>query len=117
MKMGFLTFKLLISMGIFLFDIRETSLKSREALYSTQHFNEENIEENLKKFKGHIELDPPNNNIYKVEGVIHRDNSQEKLYFNINNILLRGGILMNVDHIYGLVIYTGKNTKIMRNIK
>jgi len=34
---------------------------------------------------------------------------------DINNILLRGSSLRNTDYIYGIVIYTGHNSKIMKN--
>lgn len=30
-------------------------------------------------------------------------------------LLYRGTKLMNTDYIYGLVVYTGKNSKIMKN--
>ena len=33
----------------------------------------------------------------------------------MSNILLRGCALKNIDFIYGLVIYTGHDTKIMLN--
>ena len=68
------------------------------------------------KIRGHIDVDQPNDNIYYVEGTVHLD-GEEKACFDINNILLRGGTLKNVDYIYGLVIYTGKETKLMKNIK
>lgn len=65
---------------------------------------------------GYLEVDPPDNNIYKAEGRVEflgddRDN------FDINNIILRGGTLKNVDYIYGIVIYSGKDTKLMQNIQ
>jgi hypothetical protein len=31
--------------------------------------------------------------------------------------LTKGGALKNVDYVYGLVVYTGKDTKIMQNIQ
>ena len=61
------------------------------------------------------EVDQPNENIYEIEGTLFI-NSQ-KYYFEVKNILLRGGKLTNVDYVYGLVIYTGKDTKLLQNIK
>lgn len=93
----------------------ESSLKPRESMIIFQDLVKD--EKDLVKIKGsHLVVDPPDNNIYKVEGCLHLKN-YEKSYFDINNILLRGGTLKNVDYIYGIVIYTGRETKIMKNIQ
>ncbi len=39
--------------------------------------------------KGQIEVDNPNNNIYKIEGTITNLVTNEKVNFETNNILLR----------------------------
>ena len=62
----------------------------------------------------YIEVDQPNMNIYVIEGDINFKG--EKIYFDIKNVLLRGGRLKNVDYVIGVVIYTGIDTKIMKNI-
>ncbi len=62
----------------------------------------------------YIEVDQPNMNIYIIEGDIVF--KEEKIYFDIKNVLLRGGRLKNVDYVIGIVIYTGIDTKIMKNI-
>jgi len=64
---------------------------------------------------GSIEIDLPNDNIYKVDGIANINNNQ--IHFDINNILLRGAVLKNVDCIYGIAIYTGIDTKFMKNVK
>jgi len=92
----------------------ETTLKPRETMVLFQNIVKS--ERDLIKIKGVIEIDPPDNNIYKIEGSVLIP-GYEKCFFDINNILLRGTSLKNVDYIYGLVIYTGKDTKIMKNIK
>jgi len=93
----------------------ESSLKARESLFIFQDIFKS--EKELKyKIRGHIDVDQPNDNIYHVEGTVRLD-GEEKACFDINNILLRGGTLKNVDYIYGLVVYTGNETKIMKNIK
>jgi magnesium-transporting ATPase (P-type) len=93
----------------------ESALKPREAMIIFQDLVKD--ENDLIKLKGsHLVVDPPDNNIYKVEGCLYLKN-YEKSYFDINNILLRGGTLKNVDYIYGIVIYTGRETKIMKNIQ
>jgi len=37
--------------------------------------------------------------------------------FSMDNMLLRGSILRNTDCIYGMVIYSGQNTKVYQNLK
>jgi hypothetical protein len=39
------------------------------------------------------------------------------IFFFLIFKISKGGILRNVDYIYGMIIYTGKETKIMKNIK
>jgi magnesium-transporting ATPase (P-type) len=44
------------------------------------------------------------------------DNENEPLIFEgAKQLLYRGARLKNTKHILGLTIYTGKNTKIMKN--
>jgi magnesium-transporting ATPase (P-type) len=64
----------------------ESALKARETpiLYQELVFKEVD----LKKLKGVVEIDQPDNNIYKVEGTIMIEN-YEKCHFDVNNTLLR----------------------------
>ena len=108
----------------------ETSLKQREALIYTQKiFLNKKIpkdENNLKKIFTNIhcnedkkncfiEVEQPNKNIYAINGSI-TFNENEKIFFDIKNTAIRGARLKNTNFIYGLVIYTGNETKIMKNI-
>lgn len=43
------------------------------------------------------------------------DGEMQKLPLNINNLLLRGCILRNTEWALGLVVYTGKDTKVILN--
>lgn len=89
----------------------ESALKPKQALNFSQNF-----QNSLNQLRGEIEVDPPNNNIYSFEGVVIFE-EQEKVYVNIEHLLLRGGRLKNVKEVDGLVVYTGKETKMMKNIK
>ena len=62
----------------------------------------------------YIEVDNPTKNIYEIEGTVFIQ--KEKHYFTIKNTLLRGARLKNVDYVYGIVIYSGQDTKMMKNI-
>ena len=96
----------------------ETALKPRETIYYTQ----KNLKKNsYKSFKTHlnpqncfVEVDLPNADIYEISGTIVINNQNN--YFDSKNVLLRGSRLKSVDYIYGIAIYTGKETKLMKNI-
>ena len=97
----------------------ENALKPREAFNLTQ----KNVKNKIKKiydifdYKNehfYIEVLPPNKDIYNIEGTVFYDNN--KNYITIKNILLRGARLKNVDYVYGIVIYSGPDTKLMQNI-
>jgi len=39
----------------------------------------------------------------------------EKISLSVENLLLRGSSLRNTDWVIGVVVYTGHDTRIMRN--
>ena len=76
--------------------------------------------ENYNSFD--IYLEQPNKNIYKLDGFViekneNINNNDKKHFFNKDNVLLRGASLKNVDYVYGIVLYSGKDTKLMQNIE
>ena len=98
----------------------ETTLKPRESIYLTQ---QKLKYESPKTFRNilnpindncYIEVDNPSKDIYEIEGTIFFKG--KKTYFDSKNILLRGSRLKNVNYVYGVAIYTGKDTKLMLNI-
>jgi len=98
----------------------ETTLKHREAIDLTQKKLKYEHPKSFTNIFGannnnfYIEVDQPSKNIYEIEGTIFFKG--QKTFFNSKNILLRGSRLKNVDYIYGISIYTGKETKLMLNI-
>ena len=98
----------------------ETTLKPREAiLYTQQKLKYESPKTfsnilNSNNDNCYIEVDIPSKDIYEIEGTIFFKG--KKTYFDSKNVLLRGSRLKNVDYIYGVAIYTGKETKLMLNI-
>lgn len=67
-----------------------------------------------------LECEPPNNKIYNFDGTLTIQNSmriheKELISINEENVLLRGTKLVNTEWIYGLVIFTGIDTKIEQN--
>ena len=99
----------------------ETTLKPREAIYTTQKKLNSEKPATFSKLLNpannncYIEVDNPSKDIYEIEGTIFFKG--EKTYFDSKNILLRGSRLKNVRYIYGVAIYTGSDTKLMLNIK
>ena len=97
----------------------ENALKPREAFSFTQK-KVRNKAKTIKKIFDYnnqhfcLEILPPNKNIYNIEGTVFCDN--KKNYITIKNVLLRGARLKNVDYVYGIVLYSGHDTKLMQNI-
>jgi len=63
----------------------ETGLKPREAVYKMQNILNE--EKDLTNLKGEISVDPPNDNIYAINGSLNYENNMH--YFSVTNTLLR----------------------------
>ncbi|KAF0715850.1 Aste57867_3139 [Aphanomyces stellatus] len=94
----------------------ETNLKLRQALPATMGTLRETHD--LDKIKGTVVCETPNPYINKFAGnidvwVAGQDWPKEPL--SIKNILLRGCTLRNTDWVYGLVLNTGSDTKIMQS--
>lgn len=72
----------------FIYIFRETTLKPRESVSCFKEFTNPEKIELLKNVSGFVEVDPPNNNLYAVEGTIILE-SGKKFNYDINQILLR----------------------------
>ena len=62
---------------------------------------------------GEIVCEPPNNHLNKFEGVLNW--KDEKFALDNEKLLLRGCVLRNTGWCFGLVIFAGKDTKLMMN--
>lgn len=63
---------------------------------------------------GEVECDPPNNELYVFNGMYIK--AGRTIPLDNECILLRGAVLRNTEHVYGLVVYTGKETKLSKNM-
>ena len=102
----------------------ETNLKMKNAEPHLQsHFKSESAIVEHGKWDGEILCEQPNNAIYKFEGNMklwfHEDDKgteEKSISLNADNILLRGSTLRNTEKVYGVVVFTGHDTKVMRNL-
>lgn len=72
----------------------------------------------LERMKGgYVECENPNDILYKFEGTMGLGGDQKDVIvpLNTDQMLLRGSSLRNTDFAYGLVVFTGHETKIMKN--
>lgn len=88
-----------------------------------------NSEEDIKQFKGDITCQGPNEYLYKFEGNLtfepadkkymeddsSYDGGEVQIPLDANQMLLRGSSLRNTEYVYGIVVYTGHESKIMKN--
>lgn len=98
----------------FLFNLtkhnRETNLKVREALPRTKNDTTEQL---LAKLNGQLTGEIPNTNLEKYAGVLKL--GPEQLALENKNIVLRGCLIRNTKVVHGLVVFAGRDTKLMQN--
>ena len=88
----------------------ETNLKRKQALEATMSLNEEHC---FHSFKAFIQCEDPNEKLYSFLGTLYYNEQQYPL--SPQQILLRDSKLRNTSYIYGTVIFTGHDTKVMQN--
>ncbi|KAM0908005.1 hypothetical protein ACQ4PT_015722 [Festuca glaucescens] len=88
----------------------ETNLKIKQALEVTLDLQEDASFGNLKPI---IKCEDPNANLYSFVGIVEWKGMQHPL--SPQQLLLRDSKLRNTDYIYGAVIFTGHDTKVMQN--
>jgi magnesium-transporting ATPase (P-type) len=89
----------------------ETNLKIKQCLVETAAMGQR--EDLLWEFNGEIICEPPNNLLNKFDGTLIWRNQRYPL--DNEKVLLRGCVLRNTQWCYGLVIFAGKDTKLMQN--
>ncbi|XP_044489526.1 putative phospholipid-transporting ATPase 9 [Mangifera indica] len=88
----------------------ETNLKLKQALEVTSFLQEDS---DFRDFKAIIKCEDPNANLYSFVGTMEFEEQQHPL--SPQQFLLRDSKLRNTDYIYGVVIFTGHDTKVMQN--
>ncbi|GMH31210.1 hypothetical protein Nepgr_033053 [Nepenthes gracilis] len=88
----------------------ETNLKLKQALEVTSVLSEES---NFRDFRANIRCEDPNANLYSFVGTMEFEEQHHPL--SPHQLLLRDSKLRNTDHVYGAVVFTGHDTKVMQN--
>lgn len=86
----------------------ESNLKTRYARQETQV-----KQPDINPLSGCVVCEPPTRNIYEFSACMELDNGEFAL--GPSNVILRGCELKNTLWIVGVVVYAGKDTKVMKN--
>ncbi|XP_077516443.1 ATPase phospholipid transporting 8B isoform X2 [Amblyomma americanum] len=89
----------------------ETNLKCRQATPDTAEMSNDN--QLLGRFDGEIICEAPNNNLSRYEGTLFWQGQTYPL--DNDKLLLRGCVLRNTHWCYGVVVFAGRDTKLMQN--
>eukprot|EP00730_Choanoeca_flexa_P004838 TRINITY_DN11817_c0_g1_i2.p1 TRINITY_DN11817_c0_g1~~TRINITY_DN11817_c0_g1_i2.p1 ORF type:complete len:1157 (+),score=344.14 TRINITY_DN11817_c0_g1_i2:140-3610(+) len=94
----------------------ETNLKIRQGLPATANII---AREAVRRLAGSVECEPPNERLYKFVGNLNLETADgtTKLPLGPDQLLQRGAQLKNTPWVYGLVVYTGHESKLLKNAK
>ena len=93
----------------------ETNLKIKQASPLTAHLTSPGL---VTSLHGSLRSEQPNNSLYTFEGtldLVTETGAPRQVPLGPDQILLRGAQLRNTPWLYGLVVFTGHETKLMRN--
>nr|XP_043636398.1 probable phospholipid-transporting ATPase 4 [Erigeron canadensis] len=88
----------------------ETNLKVKRSLETTLTLDDDST---FKDFRGTIKCEDPNPNLYTFVGNLEYE--RQVFPLDPTQILLRDSKLRNTGHIYGVVIFSGHDSKVMQN--
>jgi phospholipid-transporting ATPase len=92
----------------------ETNLKIKQALPETSTMVSSS---ELSRLGGRLRSEQPNSSLYTYEATMtmQAGGGERELPLNPEQLLLRGATLRNTPWIHGVVVFTGHETKLMRN--
>jgi phospholipid-transporting ATPase len=93
----------------------ETNLKIKQAAHQTAHLTSPPLVNGLQ---GTLRSEQPNNSLYTYEGTLELRTAggvARQVPLGPDQLLLRGAQIRNTPWLYGLVVFTGHQTKLMRN--
>ena len=92
----------------------ETNLKIKQAIPETANLVSPN---DLSRLSGRVRSEQPNSSLYTYEATLTMSagGGEKELPLAPDQLLLRGATLRNTPWIHGIVVFTGHETKLMRN--
>ncbi|KAL4878993.1 hypothetical protein BJY04DRAFT_229508 [Aspergillus karnatakaensis] len=92
----------------------ETNLKIKQGIPETSHLVSP---ADLSRLSGRVRSEQPNSSLYTYEATLtmHAGGGEKELPLAPDQLLLRGATLRNTPWIHGVVVFTGHETKLMRN--
>lgn len=92
----------------------ETNLKIKQAIPETAHLVSPS---DLSRLSGRIRSEQPNSSLYTYEATLtmNAGGGEKELPLAPDQLLLRGATLRNTPWIHGIVVFSGHETKLMRN--
>jgi phospholipid-transporting ATPase len=92
----------------------ETNLKIKQAIPETSHLVSS---AELSRLGGRVRSEQPNSSLYTYEATLTMQSGggEKELPLTPDQLLLRGATLRNTPWIHGVVVFTGHETKLMRN--
>lgn len=93
----------------------ETNLKIKQASTHTASLTSPAL---VNRLHGSLRSEQPNNSLYTYEGTLDLVTDQgipKQVPLGPDQVLLRGAQLRNTPWVYGLTVFTGHETKLMRN--
>ncbi|KAI9808395.1 MAG: Phospholipid-transporting ATPase IB [Pycnora praestabilis] len=92
----------------------ETNLKIKQAIPETASLVSPS---ELSRLGGRLRSEQPNSSLYTYEATLtmQAGGGEKELPLQPDQLLLRGATLRNTPWIYGIVVFTGHETKLMRN--
>lgn len=99
------------------YSISEVNLKIKQALPQTAKILDP---VQMSSIQGVIKCEQPNNRLYNYDGVLSISSMDEvgktrDYALDPSQLLLRGAQLRNTSWVYGIVVFTGHETKLMLN--
>ncbi|KNE72591.1 phospholipid-translocating P-type ATPase, flippase [Allomyces macrogynus ATCC 38327] len=90
----------------------ETNLKIKQGRKETGHLTSPS---EVATLHGTIESERPNNSLYTFDGTLKIASTGQRIPLDPAQVLLRGAQLRNTPWVYGVAIFTGHESKLMRN--